>query len=755
MNDIYEFGDFRMDPAEQLLLRRGVPVALTPRAFEALLILVRSEGRLIEKADFIKQLWPEVFVEEIALAQNISQIRKALGDGRDGVRLVQTVHKRGYRFLPPVSRLACPAAMGVPAVTRPLPGPIPPESDLRPAMDLPTAHLVDRLADGTAPDQSSVPAYQAQPERRLVPWRRLRVPGLLFLVVALVIGVVLTAVRGKAPAVAFQSSTQLRSIPVLSLAGRISDPALSPNAEEIAFVWDGENAVRGDLYVYPLGGERPLRLTHTESGFTCCASWSPDGRRVAFGRCNDDGGAVLIVGALGGPERKVTSVACVYGNAGWPVWTADGKSLVIAAQCSPEGAVGVVVFSLDTGDRRCLSQPNRGDRGDRSPVLSPDGRTVAFIRMHSRTANEIRTVPVEGGPVHVITADGGSFWGLMWSADGKRLIFRSPRRGLSRLWAVSRDGGKVIPENTYPEVGSQSPDGRRLAYVPNAGSLPTEAIRVDLREAGGTIRATETLFADGTTSSGLQPTTDDQNLVFESDRAQDAGWTTDIWKSGSDGRFPVQLTNLHGAAGTPHWSPDGRWIAFDYRPADRSHIYVMDAGGRHLRMLSSAHFEQQVPSWSRDGSALYYTANNTGTWEVWRLDLSTGEERQVTRGGGYIGLESVDGKTLFYSKFDRSGIWAIPLQGGAEEQITAALHHGYWGHFAVVATGIYFLDADAKPAPTIFYFDVHSRRTTPVFQLQGNPLPWTANLAASRDGRRLYFTQSRLTSSIVIVENFQ
>src|SRR5215469_13222737 len=93
---IYEFGDFLLDPAEQLLLHRGRPVLLTPKVFETLLILVQSQGRLIEKDDFMRHLWPGVFVEEVALAQNISQLRKALGDGKNGTRIIQTVHKRGY-----------------------------------------------------------------------------------------------------------------------------------------------------------------------------------------------------------------------------------------------------------------------------------------------------------------------------------------------------------------------------------------------------------------------------------------------------------------------------------------------------------------------------------------------------------------------------------------------------------------------------------------------------------------------------------
>src|SRR5271156_1382483 len=105
MRQIYEFGGFRLDPAEQLLLHEGQPVALAPKVFETLLILLNSDGRLIDKDEFIGQLWPSVFVEDVALAQNISQLRKALSDGKNGSQMIQTVPKRGYRLLVPVNKV--------------------------------------------------------------------------------------------------------------------------------------------------------------------------------------------------------------------------------------------------------------------------------------------------------------------------------------------------------------------------------------------------------------------------------------------------------------------------------------------------------------------------------------------------------------------------------------------------------------------------------------------------------------------------
>ncbi len=97
--DIYEFGDFRVEPTKHLLLRKGEPVALTPKVFETLLYLVRHQGDLVEKDDLIRAVWPDTVVEENNLNQNISALRRVLGESRGENRYIATVPGRGYRFV--------------------------------------------------------------------------------------------------------------------------------------------------------------------------------------------------------------------------------------------------------------------------------------------------------------------------------------------------------------------------------------------------------------------------------------------------------------------------------------------------------------------------------------------------------------------------------------------------------------------------------------------------------------------------------
>lgn len=102
----FQFGNFSLNPGERRLLRRGEVIPLTPKVFDTLLLLVKNAGHLVEKETFLRQLWPDAFVEEASLAQNISVLRKVLGDDGNGNKFIETVPKRGYRFVAEVRDLA-------------------------------------------------------------------------------------------------------------------------------------------------------------------------------------------------------------------------------------------------------------------------------------------------------------------------------------------------------------------------------------------------------------------------------------------------------------------------------------------------------------------------------------------------------------------------------------------------------------------------------------------------------------------------
>src|SRR5689334_18459852 len=115
-NHLYEFGPFVLDARSRILLRDGVTVRLTPKAFETLLVLVQHGVQLVEKEQLLKEVWPDTFVEEGSLSRNIHELRKALGDDTSQPSYIETIPKRGYRFLAPLRVSELDSGQTAPAV---------------------------------------------------------------------------------------------------------------------------------------------------------------------------------------------------------------------------------------------------------------------------------------------------------------------------------------------------------------------------------------------------------------------------------------------------------------------------------------------------------------------------------------------------------------------------------------------------------------------------------------------------------------
>jgi len=391
--------------------------------------------------------------------------------------------------------------------------------------------------------------------------------------------------------------------------------------------------------------------------------------------------------------------------------------------------------------------------------LSPDQKTVAFESGTTIGLSKLNTVAISGGDLRQVSDQTFGMWmDMMWSADSKYLTFE-PEHG--RMARVAASGGPIEFEAIYPRIGAISRDGRRLAFI-ESGLICCTGFsmiwRRQLSHAGGrVVSQTRTLAPTTIGEDSAQLSPDETQLVFHSIRSG----TQQIWKSNADGSDALQLTSFDsGYPGTPRWSPDGKWIAFDYHPDSHpdihSQIYLMDYEGHHLHVVTSGNYENSVPGWSRDGKAVYFASNRAVEWQVWKRELSTGKETQVTQHGGFLAYESYDAKKLYYSKLEGGGIWTMPVGGGQEEHITDALHRGYWGHFAVTDKGLYLLDTYAKGGPAIKYYDFQRRRLSSVVTLKQPLVSFYPNLAASRDGRTLFYAQVAFPyNNISMIKNFQ
>jgi Tol biopolymer transport system component/DNA-binding winged helix-turn-helix (wHTH) protein len=712
----WRFGVFELDASSGELRRNGTVVKLREQPARILLLLLEHAGQMVTREQLRQHLWPsDTFVDfDHSVNSAVMKLREALGDSADKPLYIETIPRRGYRFVAPVSQPGDTQNGG--ALSRLTVGSEPALSNTR------------EQSNGSIEVPSNKPD-EKQGRRRLLS-RKL---ALLILLVVSAIGIAALIRSASLRSFFLQSriqpkpssgepnrvSSNLRSSILTSAPGDAKFPSFSPDGRQIAFVWDGIERRHYDIYVQLVGGDTPLQLTHHErgDGVPGPPQWSPNGREIAFARCNSERDGVYTVPALGGAERRLTNSPCRYSLAGRPIWTPDSKAMVMLDQCVPGGPRGVVLFSFATGEKRCLMAGSPEDFAADN-ALSPDGRTVAFFHQTEAGMSEIYAAPLSGGVPRRLVSTGTFFWNLMWTPDGKSIVFYSYRGNRVRAWRVPVAGGPLEPEMTYPGVGSISQDGRRLAYTESRTGEAPATWRADLSNAGGPVLRKRKLIYSQFPEGAAQPSPDGTRLALESGRSG----TIQIWLNSTDGDHPVQLTDIRGLTGTPRWSPDGRWIAFDSAQPDHAQIYVIDAEGRNLHAITQGDFDNVVPSWSRDGKSIYFTSNRTGSRQIWKHSTENGSEKQVTDRGGFSPFESYDGRTIYFTKFDKSGIWSMPASGGNESPVvTGKPQVSYWGHCAVTESGLYLLDADAEPRPTIEFYSFATRRITPVLSLEKNP----------------------------------
>jgi Tol biopolymer transport system component len=435
------------------------------------------------------------------------------------------------------------------------------------------------------------------------------------------------------------------------------------------------------------------------------------------------------------------------GSAGLLSWSPDGKLLAYSDRTSRNEPSSIFLLSLDSLEVRRLTSPLRS-WSDLKPEFSPDGRTLAFLRVSQGTA--IYTVPVSGGTEQCLFSDATPHWGLAWTSDGRNIVFANAGWPVNAgwLWKIPLRGGEPERLQFGQEGTEPSIRGNRLVYVRQTANLS-----IWKRKLNSVLPASppERFISSTRMESGPQFSPDGSKIAFESTRSG----AYEVWMCSSDGSGLVQLTHFNSVTGTPRWSPDGQQIAFDSRAAGNADIFVVDSQGGPPRKLTSGPSNEVVPSWSRDGRWIYFASGRTGGWEVWKTPSTGGPAVQVTRHGGFAAFESPDGRFLYYAKgLTVPGLWRIPTKGGEEIELISALEAGYWGYWAVVDSGIYYLNMQTKPA--IAFFDLTTHRTTPVFDLENPPAREAPGLAVSADKKTILYTQlDALNNDIILVENFR
>lgn len=716
---IARFGMFELNVNAAELLRQGVRLKIQEQPLRVLQYLCENSGLLVTREELQSHLWPNgTFVDfEHSLNTAIKKLRQTLGDTADNPRFIETVPRRGWKFIAPVEWVG----FGV----------------LQSA-----AHA--GMVDGEQP----------------APLAILKPATLIFAALAIVICAAVFAFWFSHRTNEARSFATLSVTPLTTYPGWEDYGAISPDGQKIAFTWDQGNTGASHIFVKQIGAEEPLPLTTLQGLADFSPVWSPDGAYLAFVRMPqsldfvDPTAEVMVMPALGGSVRSLTTVhmAARLGNQISPSvsWSPDGKSLAFMDR-TPDGQhFAIFELNLETLQRRQMTNPPSSTVGDSYATYSPDGKTIAFVRTTKESA-DVYSQPVSGGQATRLTTENHvCLMGVAWTEDGKSIIY-----GGFGLWSVPARGGvgrELVQTSTAvdPSIRGNKVVYSEFLWEENIWSAELSRIRQPgggttqpmLEHAGaGELAAKWTKeFASTRSEEGLRFSPDGSKVAFQSTRTGDF----EIWVSNPDGSNPLRLTDFKGPlTGSPRWSPDGSTIAFDSRPNGNGDIFVVSPNGGKPRQLTHDSADEVMPSFSHDGKRIYFAWDRGGSWNVYSMPAAGGEPKQITKSGGFTAIESADGKYLYYAKgAAQPGLWRVPVDGGEETEVIPDLQPSLYGYWAPVKDGIYYAAFDQLTTQftrcSLRFYSFKTEKSEKVATL---PLPvffGAPGIEISPDGKRIF-----------------
>jgi Tol biopolymer transport system component/DNA-binding winged helix-turn-helix (wHTH) protein len=740
-NHFYEFGPFRLDLTNRLLLRDGEVVPLKKKAFETLLVLVENSGQVLEKETLMRRLWPDTYVEESNLTHYIYALRRVLGDEKENPRYIVTLPGRGYRFSTQVKEHRDPDPPNL--VDEPLvPLLIEKHSFARVIIteekEDPPVAVAAQFAARTIPQLAPASATSARA------WKRWGV------LAALALGLVAAGFywwRDRTSQ-ATPGPVTAKIVPFTGLSGREAMPAFSPDGRQIIYSWNPDGEDSTELYVKLIGTGEPVRLTN-KAGDEYNPAWSPDGKFIAFLRGQADYSELFVMPSLGGSERKLCDV---QSSDAFVTWTPDGRAVLTSSAVSTadKERQALLQVTVESGAKKFLTEP-QGLMADNVPRFSPDGKTLAFRRALNAGHSEIFLARPDGSQTRQLTKLNSPIHGFTWTPDGREIVLATYREGNNGLWRVAIETGATTPievagrRATHPAFSAQG----TLAYVE---SLEDANIwRIDLT---GRNLAPRKFLASRQADHSPEYAPDGRRIAFSSGRSGH----DEVWVCQSDGSNPVQLTHFNGlATGSPHWSPDSKQLVFDARPENHGDLFVIDADGGQPQRLTSETSHDVIPSWSHDGQWLYFCSNRSGKLQIWKRPFAGGAAVQLTQQGGMEAFEAPDGKTIYYLKGRGiAGLWRVNNDGTREEPVPELAEAGYWRYWTINRSGLYFVAHNDQFPYQLKHFDFATRQTKTITTIDKLPAWLTPGLAVAPDGRQILFASNDLfASSILLLENFR
>ena len=598
-----QFGVFELDLTRGDLYKGGVKVKLQEQPLKILQILLENPGQIVSREELQKRLWPSnTFVEfDQGLYSAMARLRDALGDSSDSPRFIETVARRGYRFIA--------------AATSVRTAPIPAASE---------ASL-----NGQAHD--------------IVTLRRLAASG----AAGLVGGVLLFAIALKFDLAGARAWVRTRATPVryarlTDSVGLEDSPALSPDGKMVAFVARTGN--RRHIWVRLLAGGAPLQITRGDEDQDE-PRWTPDAAALIYyspSATPGEQGTIWEVPALGGSPRRIAQAL------GGGDCSHDGRHIALFRFEGGRTHL-VTVARLGSGIHR-VSEVASEDLNEH-PRWSPDDRWIAFkTAIGSSFDQRVNLVSSAGGAPREV-ARGEEVRGLSWVGDGARLVYSSSAGStvlyppVFNLRVVGLDG-RGDRQLTFGDTSYVEPDldasGKLIASCIRSrvdiwrfpvGARPAENTRNGFRITAQTAQVqTPSLSPDG------------REMVYLSD----SGGHGNLWVAATDGSAARQITFERDplvAVGVPVWSPAGNYIVFILTRNGKTSQWLVRPDGSGLRQLIPAGIWTY---WSSDGRWVYYVVVRNGAYRIEKISVDGGAP-VVVRTDNAVAPAATDGSLLFYA----------------------------------------------------------------------------------------------------------
>lgn len=594
----FEFSDYLLDTRERVLLRLGEPVSITPKTFQLLRVLVENHGHIVEKEKIIQSVWADSFVEDGNIAFTMRLLRKALADDRQNPRFIETVPRRGYRFI---------------ADVRPAPG--------KPIQTKGSSHPLPEISEKAAASSTRV--------RLLLP-----------LILILAVGTAFTAFWiGRAGSF---TAAPILSTPFasekLSTNGKVFSVAMSPDGRKV--VYTNRSGGKQSVWLRQLDTANNVELIPPSDDQYYEFSFSPDGDSLYFSRRTkgtEGQSDIFRVPVLGGIPVKIASE-----TQGWLSLSPNGDKISYT-RCYYREDEFCSLWIADAADgkneKKLLSRPKPIRIGDNK--ISPDGKTVAFaVGQSENAANEfsLRAVDIDTGAERELSPE--KFFNikhLAWLPNQSGLLAtasRIPNRHF-RVWQISAATGEAQP------VTKDSENYSVLSLDTRATALATTQIKEDFRlllfqmaDPGvpqALAEATKISFAPG------------GKILFSSSMSGNS----EVWSMSPSGQEQRQLTNNVADDFAPVAAFNGNAVFFASNRSGEAQIWRMNPDGSDQTQITFKDGGFPIFA-SPDGDWLYY--HHGVRRNLWRVSLRNGEEQLIWDDPRYTFAFSPDGSLFAFSE---------------------------------------------------------------------------------------------------------